>query len=99
MKKKYKVVFSAEALLDLNEARDWYNLQQKNLGEEFVQEITILIQNIVANPLLYAIKYDTIRTGICKVFPYAVHYELDENSYLISIISIFHFSRRPTWLN
>jgi len=32
MKKKYKIVFAAEALLDVKESRDWYNLQQKKSG-------------------------------------------------------------------
>lgn len=30
--KRYKVLFSQQALQDINEARTWYNLQQKGLA-------------------------------------------------------------------
>jgi len=97
MKKKYKIIFAAEALLDVKESRDWYNLQQKNLGDRFVEEVKSTINQIAVNPLVFSVKYDKIRTANCKIFPYSIHFELDELQPLIRIIAVFHFSRRPLW--
>jgi|SRR6476659_3577116 hypothetical protein len=97
MIKNYQLKFSKESLLDAKEALDWYNLQQENLGERFKIELNFTIEKISKSPLNYQIKYGTIRTANFKVFPFAIHFELDEKASLIRIISIFHFSRKPYW--
>ncbi len=96
--KAYKILYSAGTLNDLKEGRDWYNLQQKNPGKRFINDIKETINSVSRNPLSFSTKYPHIRTAICKVFPYAVHFELDETARVIRIVSIFHFSRRPFWL-
>ena len=98
MKSNYKIIFSASALQDINEAKQWYNTQQKGLGNRLVQDVKIVIEAIKRNPEFASIKFESIRTASCKIFPYSVHYELDENNQLIRVISIFHFSRKPYWL-
>ena len=37
--RKFKIIFSPEALVDLKEAKKWYNLQQKGLGEKLVEDV------------------------------------------------------------
>jgi hypothetical protein len=44
------------------------------------------------------VKFEKIRTTACKKFPYSLHYEIDEENNLVRIVSIFHFSRKPYWL-
>lgn len=89
--KRYKLIFSPEALCDIQEARNWYDLQQKGLGKK-------LIAAINENPYHASIQFEHIRTVACKTFPYSIHYEIDEPARLVRIISIFHFSRKPYWL-
>ncbi len=96
--KSYKAVFSINALQDINEARSWYNLQQKGLGKRLVADAKNKIASIKQNPYFASVKFNNIRTAACKTFPYAIHYEIDEGNNLIRIVSIFHFSRRPYWL-
>ncbi len=96
--KGYKLLFSIKALHDLQEARTWYNLQQKGLGKRLIADVKNVIASIKQNPYFASVKFDNIRTAACKTFPYAIHYEIDEADNIISITSIFHFSRRPYWL-
>jgi inhibitor of KinA sporulation pathway (predicted exonuclease) len=48
--KSYKAVFSINALQDINEARSWYNLQQKGLGKRLVADAKNIIASIKQNP-------------------------------------------------
>jgi Txe/YoeB family toxin of Txe-Axe toxin-antitoxin module len=97
MKDEYKIVFSAEALLDLKEAKFWYEHQNKGLGKKLVNDVKMLINKISANPYFASVRFENIRTPFCKIFPYSVHYEIDEAEKLCRTISIFHHSRRPYW--
>lgn len=96
--KSYQLLFSAKALDDLKDARLWYNFQQKGLGKRLTADIKTVIAAIKRNPCFASVKYANIRTAACNTFPYAVHYEVDEDNNIIRVVSIFHFSRRPYWL-
>ncbi len=95
---KHKILFSPGALLDIREARSWYNLQQKGLGKRFVEDVRKTVASIKSNPYFASVKFENMRTAACETFPYALHYEIDEVEKLVRIVSIFHFSRRPYWL-
>ncbi len=79
------------ALLDLREAYLWYNLQQKELGKRFIDDVKKTVASINLNPHFASVKFNNIRTAACKAFPYSIHYEIDKKESLIRIISIFHF--------
>lgn len=96
--KKYQVIFSAAALADLKDARQWYNLQQKGLGKKLISDVKLVVGSIKQNPFFASLKYNSIRTASCKTFPYALHYEIDEASLTVRIAAVFHFSRKPFWL-
>lgn len=95
----FKIVFSRKSLIETEEARRWYNKQQYGLGKRFIADIQKVINDIKFNPFFASVKFDSIRTATCKIFPYTVHYEIDEKEKLIRIISVFHISRKPYWMN
>ncbi len=64
--KPYRIVFSPEALYDIDEAHCWYDLQQKGLGKRFVDDIKKIIHIIKQNPFHASVKFDDIRTASCK---------------------------------
>lgn len=99
MERQFKILFSPSALADLKEANSWYNLQQKGLGKKLVSDVKSIVSSIKQNPYFASVKFGNIRTAACKNFPYAVHYEIEEDENIIRIVSIFHFSRRPYWLD
>jgi hypothetical protein len=43
---KHKILFSPGALLDMREARTWYNLQQKGLGKRFIDDVRKTVDSI-----------------------------------------------------
>jgi plasmid stabilization system protein ParE len=96
--KKYKIIFSSFALNDFKEAKHWYNTQQKDLGKRLIKDVKETIASIKLNPYHASIKFENIRTTSCKIFPYSLHYEIDEENDLVRVLSIFHFSRKPYWL-
>ncbi len=97
--KGYKMLFAKRALKDLNEAQSWYNMQQKGLGKRLTADVKTVISRIKRNPHFASVKFANIRTASCNTFPYAIHYEIDEEDKIIRIVSIFHFSRKPYWLD
>ncbi len=52
----YKIVFSPVALMDVGEAADWYNSQQKGLGKKFKEDIKKVIASILLNPFFASVK-------------------------------------------
>lgn len=97
MLKKFKVDFSPTANIELNEAVDWYDLQQNDLGERFFKEFDKVISSIERNPYFASVKYDNIRVAFCKKFPFGIHYVVDAVSNTVYITSIFHQSQKPFW--
>jgi len=96
--KRFKIVVSSSALIDVKEAAEWYNSQQKGLGKKFKEDIKLAINSIVLNPFFASVKYENIRTASCKHFPYSIHFEIDEPAKTVRIAAVFHFNRKPFWL-
>ena len=71
--KTYKLLFSEKALDDLEEARLWYNFQQKGLGKRLIIDVENVIASVKRNPYFASIKFTNIRTARCKTFPYTIH--------------------------
>ena len=84
------------AELELIDACDWYEKQQKGLSLKLRQEIRVTISLISSNPDLYANKYNTdLHFAPLHKFPYIVVYWFDANLNTLYITSIFHTKRNP----
>jgi plasmid stabilization system protein ParE len=91
--KPYQVEFLRAAKLDLFQAKNWYNLQRKNLENEFLFEIDILQAQILTNPEQFPKSRNEIRKAVLKRFPFCLYFVLKSNT--IKIIAVFHNSRNP----
>ncbi len=80
--KKYKILFSSHALLDMREARTWYIYNKKG-RQKIYWRCKKTISSIQSNPYFASNKFENIRTAACETFPYAVHYEIDEAENLV----------------
>ncbi|MGI8636288.1 MAG: type II toxin-antitoxin system RelE/ParE family toxin [Segetibacter sp.] len=89
MKKNYELLFSPKALADIEEARVWYNLQQRGLGKRLILDVKNVIAFIKRNPYFASVKFESIRTAACNTFPYAVHYEIDEDQNVVKLFLYF----------
>ena len=91
--KNYKLLINPFAELELDEAKEWYNLQQNNLGERFVNEIDITVIRIRENPFQFPKEKKQIRKAVVNNFPYSILFNVADN--LINIFAVFHSSRNP----
>jgi hypothetical protein len=95
----YTVINHKEVKNDVLQAKDWYKSQQKGLEKRFANEVKITLNYIIKNPLLFQVKYKKVRTAYTEVFPYGVHYHLNEKTKSITVLGIFHTSISPDkWL-
>ena len=51
----YKAHIRPVAETDIEEAANWYEMQRKGLGDEFLREVLDEIKTISDNPYMYAI--------------------------------------------
>jgi plasmid stabilization system protein ParE len=92
---KYKVKIEPEALMDIQEITDWYNQQQKGLGEKFQKTVIRLINSLTKNPQIYSIRYEKIRCVGTKKFPYMVHFYINDEFRTVEIFAVISTSRNP----
>ncbi|WP_295717183.1 type II toxin-antitoxin system RelE/ParE family toxin [Mucilaginibacter sp.] len=84
------------AELELIDACEWYEKQQRGLSANFRREVKITIHSIDLNPKLYAKRYQSdLRFVPVRIFPYIIVYWYDEQLSTIFITSIFHTKRDP----
>ena len=90
----YSIIIDPRAILEIQDAINYYDEQQSGLGQRFETELNKHILKLEKNPY-FRIRYDNVRCLPVKKFPYLVHYTLDEAKNLVSIHAVFHTSRDP----
>ncbi len=92
------VVVEPRARLELAEASDWYDAQDKSLADELLHTFAQTIRSIVENPFQYQIIRGKARRANLGKFPYGLIYTVSDDE--IVIISCFHGRRHPrNWQN
>ena len=86
----WKIYYIEDAKLDIKEAKGWYAQKQITLGDRFVNQVKSALITLKSNPLQYQIKYKNIRIKYTDVFPFGIHYYLEEESKKIIIIAVLH---------
>ncbi len=97
--KKYKLKIDTDALLDIQEATNWYNNQSKGLGSRFQKQVVFQINSLKINPTNYSVRYSDVHCMIINKFPFMVHYNINQKELLVEVFSVIHTSRNPTiWI-
>lgn len=89
------VEFIEPALVELDDAIEYYNLQSFGLGDKFFDEVLKTIGLISTFPEVWAKNTDHTRKAILKNFPYNLIYTEFKNN--IYIIAIAHQHREPEY--
>ncbi|MDA3911287.1 MAG: type II toxin-antitoxin system RelE/ParE family toxin [Bacteroidales bacterium] len=96
----YKPIILPLAKEDIRETALWYNKRQKGLGKRFTTEVREKVHFIRQNPKAYNVRYDDVRTAVLNVFPFMVHFTIDEKNKIIIISAVLHTGRNPElWKN
>lgn len=95
----YFVLLEPEAILDIQEAIDYYDLQQVGLGKKFEKELNEYLLKLEKNPF-FSLRYDSIHCLPLKKFPFMIHYSIHEITKQVIIRAVFHTAQNPTnWIN
>jgi len=90
-----KIEFLEAAQVELDQAFEWYETQQKNLGVQFLNEFDAAIRRIATYPESYILIEKDVRRCLIKRFPYGVLYGLDADK--IIVIAVAHLHRKPDY--
>ncbi|MCF0042222.1 type II toxin-antitoxin system RelE/ParE family toxin [Dyadobacter fanqingshengii] len=91
----YKLLILPLAKQDIREAATWYNEQQPDLGKRFIKFIRSKVKRISENPQLYPVRYHAVRTAVVDVFPFTIHFVVNESDRTILITAVLHTSQSP----
>ncbi len=91
----YKSIILPLAKEDIREATKWYNKKSQGLGKRFTAEVREKVRFIKQNPSASNIRYDDVRIAVLNIFPYMVHYTIDEANKTVVVSAVFHTSRDP----
>ena len=93
-----KITVSRYALIDIQEATDWYNEQAAGLGKRFQTQVKKQINSLKTNATYHAIRYDDVRCCPVTKFPFNIHYTVKQS--MVEIFAVIHTSRNPrVWEN
>ena len=87
--------FHPEALLEFEEAVQFYKERGRTLGQRFAKGIRTAIAKVVATPDRWRVLEQDVHICRARVFPYAVLYTIEPDSILI--VAIAHGKRRPSY--
>lgn len=97
--KKYTLRFDERVEMDILEAVLYYDSKSIGLGIKFYEQVKLANDAICLTPH-FQIRYSNIRCLPVKVFPYRIHFLLDEELSVITIKAIINCNKNPetNWL-
>ena len=92
----HPVVLSADAILDIDTAVEYYNSRSYGLGFEFADTLDRYFRKISQLPTASSIRFDKIRVKPIDTFPYTIHFTITDDNNVI-ILRIFNTNQKPFW--
>jgi plasmid stabilization system protein ParE len=90
-----KIEFLEAAQTELDQAFEWYETQQKDLGMQFLNEFDAAVRRIIRYPESYILIGKEVRRCLVKRFPYGILYGIDVGK--IIVIAVAHLHRKPDY--
>lgn len=81
------------ASFEIEDTKQYYNLQQAKLGDRFKKDVQKSIDNIVLSPKLYPQVENSMRRCLLHRFPYGIFYAIDDDT--VVVLSVAHQRREP----
>jgi plasmid stabilization system protein ParE len=89
----YVLVFRPEVRDELNDIYSWYESQQEQLGDEFLECIETALNRICLMPESYLVVHHDVRRVLVKRFPYSIYYRIISSR--VIVVAVFHSQRNP----
>ena len=89
----YLLEILPDALADIEEAAEWYEVQQSGLGSDFAHTVIAAIESLPESPLIYQIRERrrAVRWFLPSRFPHRIVYRMHDN--LITVFAVLHTAR------
>jgi plasmid stabilization system protein ParE len=87
------VVVSDEAVSDIDEARDFYERQERGLGDYFAACLLSDLESLVFFAGIHSVCLGYHRM-LAKRFPFAIYYSIDEE--LVAVVAVLDMRRNPS---
>lgn len=84
------------AFLEIEDAKEFYNLQKPTLGDTFKNDVKKTIENIKNFPNLYPNITNDLKRTLLHRFLYSIFYAITDDTILI--LSVAHQHRKPFYL-
>jgi plasmid stabilization system protein ParE len=98
--RRYKIRLLPSANDDLKNARNWYKQHNALLPGKFKQQVQDGIERIKVNPYAFAVRYKNVHIAKLNIFPYAIHYLVNEEAETVIVLAIHHTALSPEkWQN
>jgi plasmid stabilization system protein ParE len=95
----FTVIANAEAMLDWNEAVDWYEEQEFGVGIRFNGTILAFLKTLSQQPERFPLVTRLTRKGkIPSPWPYSVYFTINPKIREVTIVAIWHGARNPAGL-
>lgn len=92
--KKYRVEIQTQAIVDIKEAKNYYDKLSPRLGSKLIKQLREISKTLQLNPH-HQIKYDNVRFLKLRSFPYSAHYTIDEKISVVYIHAVIHTASDP----
>jgi toxin ParE1/3/4 len=90
----FEIRLHPEAAIDIQEGIDYYKVISNELGKKFLSQINNSLEELKQFPF-YEVRYDNVRMRKVKVFPYLIHFVIDEEKNIIKIYGVRLALRDP----
>lgn len=90
-----QIEFIEPAIIELDDAIEYYELQLTGLGNKFLSDLLETIELISKFPQLFTQNSEHTRKAVLKKFPYYLIYSIFNNR--IYIIAVAHQNRAPEY--
>ncbi len=91
------VQISSDAELDILDGFRFYEDQSVGLGEYFRASMVADIDSLKFFAGIHELAFGHHRM-LCKRFPFAVYYDLDNKEELVTVIAVLDCRRNPSWI-
>ena len=88
----YALNIQSEAIIDIQSASEWYEIQKAGLGFEFIEEVENGFEKICYHPQYYTFVTDNLRRIKIRRFPYLIIYEFENETVIVN--SVKHASQK-----
>ncbi len=96
---RYKILFLNQAKEDVHQARMYYNDTLPKLGTRFRADLRAVIYSIAENPYSNGFRFENFRTSNLTIFPYQVHYIIEEDLRNVIVFAVLHAQRDPGFIS